>query len=105
MINRDHPEWRKGKGGGVYRKEKKEYKELYEAKKKEDNKRWERKVEGAKEEKQVWEIVNGERKRWIGMNKGIKMHEWEVYFKDLGGVEERVISGKGERGSRCGKGS
>ncbi|KYN24369.1 hypothetical protein ALC57_04031, partial [Trachymyrmex cornetzi] len=98
-VRRVLREWRKGKGGGeVYRKEKNKYKELCEAKKKEDNERWERKVEGAKEEKQVWDIVNGERKRWRGINKGIEMQEWEVYFKDLlGGVEGRVIWGKGER--------
>ncbi|KYN22347.1 hypothetical protein ALC57_05252 [Trachymyrmex cornetzi] len=72
-----------------YRKEKKEYKELCEAKKKEENDKWERKVEGARSERQVWEIVNGERKRSKGINKGIGMREWEEYFKDLlGGRRE-----------------
>ncbi|KYN12157.1 hypothetical protein ALC57_15676, partial [Trachymyrmex cornetzi] len=34
-----------------------------EGKEKKENERWERKVEGAKSERQVWEIVNRERKR------------------------------------------
>ncbi|KYN15259.1 hypothetical protein ALC57_12526, partial [Trachymyrmex cornetzi] len=40
-----------------------------------ENERWERKVEGAKNEGQVWEIVNRERKKWKGVNKGIEMRE------------------------------
>ncbi|XP_018360405.1 PREDICTED: uncharacterized protein LOC108759461 [Trachymyrmex cornetzi] len=81
-----------------YRKEKREYKELCETKKREENERWERKVEGARNESQVWEIVNGERKRRKGINKGIEMKEWEGYFKELlGGVEGRMIRGKGKR--------
>ncbi|KYN27547.1 hypothetical protein ALC57_03066 [Trachymyrmex cornetzi] len=71
--------------------------ELCGNKKKEENERWERKVEGAKNEGQVWEIVNRERKKWKGVNKGIEMREWEEYFKELlGGVEERVVRGKGK---------
>lgn len=39
-------EWRKGKRGGEeYKKEKREYKELCEVKKKEENERWGREVE------------------------------------------------------------
>jgi len=44
-------------------------------------------------------LINRERKKWSGINKDIKMEEWEDYFKKiLGGVEWRVVWGeKGER--------
>jgi len=35
---------------------------------KEENERWEREVEKARVEGQVWGIVNMERKRWNGIN-------------------------------------
>ncbi|KYN50622.1 hypothetical protein ALC57_15112 [Trachymyrmex cornetzi] len=65
---------------------------------KEENEKWERKVELAKNERQVWEIVNGERKRVRGINKGIGMQEWEEYFRELlGGVEiERAMAIMGQ---------
>ncbi|KYN12238.1 hypothetical protein ALC57_15590, partial [Trachymyrmex cornetzi] len=94
-------EMEEGKGEGRSTGKKREYKELCGNKKKEENERWERKVEGAKNEGQVWEIVNRERKKWKGINKGIEMREWEEYFKELlGGVEWRVVRGEGERRSR-----
>lgn len=36
----------------------------------------------ARREKQVWEVVNKERKK-RGVNGGIKMKEWTEYFKEL----------------------
>jgi len=52
-----------------YLKGKKEYREMCEGKKKEENERWEREVEEARvEEDQVWGIVNRKRKRWKGIN-------------------------------------
>ncbi|KYN22005.1 hypothetical protein ALC57_05605 [Trachymyrmex cornetzi] len=105
-VRRVLREWRKGnRNGEEYRREKREYKELCELFRKEENERWERKVEGAKREGQVWEIVNGEKKKWKGINKAIEMREWEKYFKELlGGVERRVVRGKnireGQKGER-----
>ncbi|KYN12428.1 hypothetical protein ALC57_15395 [Trachymyrmex cornetzi] len=61
-------------------------KELCEAKKREENERWERKVEVARNESQVWEIVNGERKRRKEINKGIEMKEWEDISKSCWGA-------------------
>ncbi|KYN20187.1 hypothetical protein ALC57_07477 [Trachymyrmex cornetzi] len=69
---------------------------MCEAKKKKENKRWKRKAEGAKSERQVWEILNRERNRCKGINKEIGMREWEEYFEDLLGVEGTVV--RGERG-------
>ncbi|KYN11482.1 hypothetical protein ALC57_16362 [Trachymyrmex cornetzi] len=81
-VRRVLKEWRKGNEEGMeYRKEIREYKELCEAKKRKENERWERKVEGARNECQVWEIVNGERKKRKGIYNGIEMKEWEEYFK------------------------
>ncbi|KYN12146.1 hypothetical protein ALC57_15690 [Trachymyrmex cornetzi] len=72
-----------GSGGKEYRKQKREYKELCGNKKKQENERWERKVEGAKNEGQVWEIVNREMKK-----KGKRLEGWEgergQYFRDRG---------------------
>jgi len=54
--------WRRDeveKGG--FRREKKEYRELCERKKREENERWEEIVKRARTEGQVWEIVNRER--------------------------------------------
>ncbi|KYN16348.1 hypothetical protein ALC57_11395 [Trachymyrmex cornetzi] len=97
-VRRVLREWRKGNGKGMeYKKEKREYKELCEVKKREENERWERKVEGARNESQVWEIVNGERKRRKGINKGIEMKEWEGYFKEWVGGGRGGKSGKGKR--------
>lgn len=64
-----------------------EYKKLCDKK---ENIRWERLVEEAKLEGQVWKIVKMERKRWKRVNRNIELEEWEEYFRDLlGGVEER----------------
>lgn len=51
---------------------KKGYKKLCEAKKKEENERWEKEVERTKNE-EVWEIINRKWKKRI--NKGIEMRE------------------------------
>jgi len=81
-------EWRKGKGGGQeYRREKRKYKELCDRKKQEENRNWEREAEEASTERQVWGLINRKRKKWNGINKKIKIEEWESYFrKILGGV-------------------
>jgi len=80
-------------------KGKKEYREMCKRKKKEE--RWEREMEKAIVEGQVWGIVNRERKRWKGINEDIKMEEWEEYFKGLlGGVERRVVQGEDRREGR-----
>jgi len=94
--------WRKGNGDKQqYLNGKKEYREICEEKKRDENERWEREVEEARVEGQVWGIVNRERKRWKGINEDIKMEEWEEYFKELlGDVERRVVQGEDRRGRR-----
>ncbi|KYN26650.1 hypothetical protein ALC57_03980 [Trachymyrmex cornetzi] len=80
--------------GEEYRKQKREYKELCGNKKKEENERCERKVEGAKNEGLVWEIVNRERKKvwlfdaliWAMVSCGVEIWGW----KERGGRMERL---------------
>lgn len=40
-------------------------------------------MEGARTEGQVWKIVNRERCRRRRINEGIKIEEWEEYFREL----------------------
>lgn len=64
-------------------------------KKQEENLKWEKQIEEAKQEGQIWEIVNKERKRRKEMNREIGMEEWEEHFRGLlGGVEGRVLMGE-----------
>lgn len=45
----------------------------------------------------VWEIVNNERRRRRRIDERIGMNEWrEHYMRLLGGVKERVVSGRKE---------
>ncbi|XP_039312991.1 uncharacterized protein LOC120359478 [Solenopsis invicta] len=96
-VRRTLREWRKGwREGQEYRKERREYKEICEKKKREENRRWEREAEEARSVGQVWRIVNRERKKWKGIDREIKMKDWEEYFKRLmGGTESRVMGGVG----------
>ncbi|XP_067204108.1 regulator of nonsense transcripts 3B-like [Linepithema humile] len=95
---------RKGTGEEErYKKSKLEYKELCRRKKKEENDRWEKKAAGARREKEVWEIVNRERKKRRGIQGEIEIKEWKEYFiRIMGGVEVRVV--KGNEGKGRGKG-
>lgn len=90
---------RKGRDGGEYREKKKEYKELCERKKKEENEKWEKKTMEARRERDMWEIVHKERKRGGRINKGIISKEkWVNYFMELlGGVRSRVVRKKKRR--------
>lgn len=64
-------------------------------KKQEENLKWEKQIEEAKQEGQIWEIVNKERKRRKEVNREIGMEEWEELFRGLlGGVEGRVLMGE-----------
>lgn len=57
--------------------------------------RWERQIEEAKQEGQIWEVVNKEKKRRKEVNREIGMEEWKEYFRGLlGGVEGRVLLGE-----------
>lgn len=100
VVRRKLREWRRNEGDGEeYRKEKREYKELCERKKKVENDRWERRAEEAKKESEVWEIINKERKWRRRVGEGIEMVEWKEYFMRLtGGVEEKVVRGRRRKG-------
>lgn len=68
-----------------YRRKRKEYRELCE-KRKEENDTWDMKIKEAKREADVWEVIN--RKKRKGVNDAIEMQEWREQFMELlGGVE------------------
>jgi len=67
-------EERKGRQVGIPEGER-EYKELCEQKKKEENEKWEKEVKRVKWESQVWGIVNRERRKWKGIKEDIKIEE------------------------------
>jgi len=57
-VRRALRKWRKGDEQGTrYRKERKEYRELCERKRKEENKRWEREIQEIRSEEMVWKVV------------------------------------------------
>lgn len=81
---------RRGRKGESYRKERRRYKKLCDGKKKRKREEWEREVESARTERQVWKIVNRERKNRGRVNESIEMGEWDSYFKMLRRVERRI---------------
>jgi len=91
--------WRRSVGGEKeYRKRRRKYREMCNRKRREENLKWEREVEKASRESEVWKIVNRERRKRKRMIVDIGMEEWKEHFmRLLGGVEGRVIRGEGER--------
>ena len=88
-------EWGEGE---EYRRCKREYKELCEYKKREENDKWEVKAREAKKESEVWEIISWDRRKRRKVNEAIGMEKWKEYFEGvLGGVGERV-RGYGRKG-------
>lgn len=68
---------------------------MCEKKKKEENDRWEEIVKKARNEKDIWKIVNRKKRRIV--NEEIEAEEWREYFMELlGGIEYRVLGGDGE---------
>lgn len=66
--------------------------------KRKSNDRWEREMQNIRTESQVWEVVNRERRKKRRMNEGIKVEEWDRYFKDLlGRVNRRKESDQTNR--------
>jgi len=84
--------WRCGREREVYRRCKREYRKLYEWKKREENFKWEVRAREARKESEIWEIINWDKKRRRKVNVGIGMEEWKEYFERLlGRVGERVV--------------
>jgi len=55
----------------------------------------------ARTKRNVWELVNKERKRRKRINEDINMEEWKEYFmKQLGEAGERVIKGREKEGRK-----
>lgn len=64
-------------------------------KKKEESDRWKEIVKKARNEKDIWKIVNRKKKRIV--NEEIEAEEWREYFMELlGEIEYRVLRGDGE---------
>lgn len=64
-------------------------------KKKEESDRWKEIVKKARNEKDIWKIVNRKKKRIV--NEEIEAEEWREYFMELlGEIEYRVLRGGGE---------
>lgn len=62
---------------------------MYEKKKKQENDRWEEIVKKARNEKDIWKIVNRKKRRIV--NEEIEAEEWREYFMELlGGIEYKV---------------
>lgn len=82
----------------MYREKKRKYRELCERKKKEGNDRWEREAEQMRRERDVWKIVNRDRRRRKRVIEAIELEDWKEHFmRLLGGVENKVIGGGGSR--------
>lgn len=68
---------------------------MYEKKKKQENDRWEEIVKKARNEKDIWKIVNRKKRRIV--NEEIEAEEWREYFMELlGGIEYKVLGRDGE---------
>lgn len=92
-MRREIRRWRKmGGEGKEYKEKRKEYRELCERKKKEENEKWEKCARKAKKESDVWGIINRKKVRRVRINKRIEMEKWKEYFMGmLEGVEGRVM--------------
>jgi len=87
---------RKGsKGMEEYRKE---YRELCEKKRKEENDRLMKEAKEARTQVEVWRVINRKRRRKMEVNREIEMEEWDGHFKKiLGGKVEWEREGGGRR--------
>ena len=105
QVRRELRRWRKGlEDRSKYIGLKREYKVLCERKKEEENRKWEKKAEEARNESEVWEIVNKDRRKKRRVNEGIRMEEWKEYFMCLlGGVETRVVRGDERKDRESGR--
>lgn len=78
---------------------------MCEEKKRKEKERWEREVDKVMTEGQVWGIVNRGRKKRRRGKEGIKMEEWDGYFrKILGGEEKRREGVRKGRERKAGEG-
>lgn len=68
---------------GVWKEVKRKYENVIERKKEEERVRFMEEVECAIEEGRVWDLINRMTRTKGGVNNNIKMHEWDVYFKNL----------------------
>jgi len=93
-VRRELRIWKKGERKEIYKEKKREYKELCERKRREEDERFEREIEEVGCEREVWRVINRERKHRKKVNENIEMEEWREHFMEvLGGVDGRVRRG------------
>lgn len=77
---------------------------MCERKRRHENEEWMKVAKEVRTQKQVWKVINRQRRRKVEVNKEIRMEEWDKYFRRLlGGLEREGGEGGGEgRGGRIG---
>lgn len=82
-------EWKRArKDKEKYRRGKKKYKKLCDKKK--EKKEFVKEAREERTQRQVWEVINKERKRRVEIKREIKLEKWDKYFMQvLGGREAR----------------
>ncbi|KAL6262984.1 hypothetical protein P5V15_005775 [Pogonomyrmex californicus] len=98
-VGEEFKRWKKRRGGDEkYKEIKKRYRELCKEKRRREKDRWEREIEGVKSERDVWKVVNKERRKRKRVREGIEIEVWERYFrKVLGSVDLRIRKERKER--------
>lgn len=82
-----------------YLKEKKEYRKLCEMKKEKRNEELMKEARETKTQKQIWEVINREKRKKVKINRKIGFEEWDEYFRELlegsGNKVKLELRGKG----------
>ena len=63
-----------------YRNKKKEFKQFCQAKKKEQEKKYEEEIRNIKHGKELWKFINKERKKRVEISENIQLEEWKKLF-------------------------
>ena len=76
--------WRRGKGDKEdYQKKRREYKKVCDERRRELQENTENEIMQLKGENQIWEYINKQRKKRIGISNKIDLKEWKDHFKTL----------------------
>ncbi|XP_024883827.1 uncharacterized protein LOC112462336 [Temnothorax curvispinosus] len=85
-------DWRKKRGeASAYKERRKEFKEICKRKKKEENQRWERKVEGARREAEVYTAILAERLREEIEGKRMVPHNQTGFRRGMGTIDNIYV--------------
>ncbi|XP_024875959.1 trichohyalin-like, partial [Temnothorax curvispinosus] len=85
-------DWRKKRGeASAYKERRKEFKEICKRKKEEENQRWERKVEGARREAEVYTAILAERLREEIEGKRMVPHNQTGFRRGMGTIDNIYV--------------